>query len=424
MKQGQDATEKGPSDRVAHLLAVAADQFLKHGYQNVSVDGIARASGVSKNTIYRHFSDKAEIFRAAIGGVGDMFSHSLPDLTDMSADPEVLLTQCARALYEHGVGGATPGASWITIATAAHFPDVASTVFADGLGRMQPVMDYLARLAAMRGKATDDSIDMLSQFGALAVAGSRFLMGWPPLAERERDLLARHVVLLFLYGCAARDNCPGAPHDAEFDWRIVESDQAEDVPPPGAHIGTLMQVARAQFYERGFRGANLDEIGASARVGRGTLYRHFTNKAGLFRATMIAAARDVAGEGALVLPADRPLSEVLHEAAMRISATLLSNDAIRLYRTVIEEVNSLPEVARKVYLLSRMKIAGPLAAFLKDRMGKGELAPGDPDWLAMQFITLATGGNRYLSADPGPSQADRERIAVKTVSTFLHGYAG
>ena len=40
--------------------------FLAHGYEHTSVDAIAAEAGVSKQTIYNHFGDKARLFRAVM----------------------------------------------------------------------------------------------------------------------------------------------------------------------------------------------------------------------------------------------------------------------------------------------------------------------------------------------------------------------
>ena len=48
------------------VLNVASDYFLRHGYQGTSVNAIARNSGISKESIYRYFKSKKELFEAVI----------------------------------------------------------------------------------------------------------------------------------------------------------------------------------------------------------------------------------------------------------------------------------------------------------------------------------------------------------------------
>src|ERR1700733_10742488 len=59
--------------RLDHLLAVGRREFLANGYQRTSVDGIGKAAGVSKQTIYRHFNDKSDILRAIVLETSDAF---------------------------------------------------------------------------------------------------------------------------------------------------------------------------------------------------------------------------------------------------------------------------------------------------------------------------------------------------------------
>ena len=48
------------------VLNVASDYFLSHGYQGTSINAMARDSGISKESIYRYFSSKKELFEAVI----------------------------------------------------------------------------------------------------------------------------------------------------------------------------------------------------------------------------------------------------------------------------------------------------------------------------------------------------------------------
>src|SRR5579875_2464686 len=53
--------------KVESILAAAKRSFLARGFEAVSMDAIAREAGVSKATVYAHFSGKEELFGAVIG---------------------------------------------------------------------------------------------------------------------------------------------------------------------------------------------------------------------------------------------------------------------------------------------------------------------------------------------------------------------
>ena len=59
------------------ILDAAKSLFLTHGYANTSMDAVATLAGVSKLTVYSHFTDKETLFSSAILA---KCSEQLPDL--------------------------------------------------------------------------------------------------------------------------------------------------------------------------------------------------------------------------------------------------------------------------------------------------------------------------------------------------------
>ena len=61
------------------ILEAATELFLTREYAGTSMEDIASAASVSKQTVYKHFSDKQTLFReVALGGVGTSASRSRP----------------------------------------------------------------------------------------------------------------------------------------------------------------------------------------------------------------------------------------------------------------------------------------------------------------------------------------------------------
>jgi AcrR family transcriptional regulator len=61
------ATERGSATR-QHILAVATEEFLSHGYAGTSLSDLIRAAGITKGAFYHHFPSKealaVEVVRA------------------------------------------------------------------------------------------------------------------------------------------------------------------------------------------------------------------------------------------------------------------------------------------------------------------------------------------------------------------------
>jgi len=58
--------ESQQTKKELEVLSVASDYFLSHGYKGTSINAMARDSGISKESIYRYFSSKKQLFEAVI----------------------------------------------------------------------------------------------------------------------------------------------------------------------------------------------------------------------------------------------------------------------------------------------------------------------------------------------------------------------
>ena len=57
-------TVKAPEVRREDILAVAAELFMRHGYEATAVDQIVRAAAIAKGTFYYYFSSKKAVLEA------------------------------------------------------------------------------------------------------------------------------------------------------------------------------------------------------------------------------------------------------------------------------------------------------------------------------------------------------------------------
>jgi len=61
-KRGRSKDE----EKRGQIIDAAGALFVEHGFEKVSMEGIAKSAGVSKQTVYSHFGNKQQLFTAAI----------------------------------------------------------------------------------------------------------------------------------------------------------------------------------------------------------------------------------------------------------------------------------------------------------------------------------------------------------------------
>ncbi|MEO0997899.1 MAG: TetR/AcrR family transcriptional regulator [Pseudomonadota bacterium] len=85
-------------EKQAAIRQAAADMFLSVGWEGTSMDAVAAAAGVSKQTVYSHFRSKDDLFRACVRSKKELYQLEV----DPSAQPDLAtgLARFARSLLE------------------------------------------------------------------------------------------------------------------------------------------------------------------------------------------------------------------------------------------------------------------------------------------------------------------------------------
>nr|WP_189455904.1 TetR/AcrR family transcriptional regulator [Lysobacter bugurensis] len=187
---------KDPAKRAA-ILESATRMFTAHGFDGVSMDEIAADAGVSKLTVYSHFTDKETLFAAAVKshceqGLPSALFESTPDVPVRER-----LLSIARAFYSMVTAPeAIAGHRMLCTPQLANTP--LSRMFWDaGPRRVQEEFAALLRRRIATGDLDIDDVPRAaSQFFSL-------LKGEP------------HARMVF--------GCCGAPGDTDVEAHIVAS---------------------------------------------------------------------------------------------------------------------------------------------------------------------------------------------------------
>jgi AcrR family transcriptional regulator len=70
-----------------HILAHATQLFLDHGFKSVTMDEISSSLGISKKTLYAHFSNKASLVDASVMQVYDTICCGIEHICETSLNP-------------------------------------------------------------------------------------------------------------------------------------------------------------------------------------------------------------------------------------------------------------------------------------------------------------------------------------------------
>jgi TetR/AcrR family transcriptional regulator, mexJK operon transcriptional repressor len=136
------------------ILHAATTLFLRDGYQATSMDQIAAAASVSKQTVYKQFADKQTLFRdivtSTVAEVADPVAQQVASLTS-SGDLEASLRDLARRLVAQVIQPRVMQLRRLVIAEAGRFPDLGRLFYQRGPGRTIDALAAAFESLAARG---------------------------------------------------------------------------------------------------------------------------------------------------------------------------------------------------------------------------------------------------------------------------------
>ena len=151
--------QRGSARKRRAILDAATTIFLSKGYLGTSMDEIAALAQVSKQTVYKHFSDKRSLFSemviGAVNEISDPVYDEIVQLAD-SGDLETDLRDLARRLVARVMHPRLLELRRLVIAEASRFPELGRAFHERGPGRtiaaLASVFEQLAARGALRLK--------------------------------------------------------------------------------------------------------------------------------------------------------------------------------------------------------------------------------------------------------------------------------
>ena len=195
------------------ILRAATEHFLRDGYEGTGLDAVAATAGVSKQTVYRHFTDKDTLFRAVIAaaraprGTAPATGARLVDATDLRGS----LARLGSALLAVTLDERVAALRRLMIGELGRRPElhdmwVAAEPRAFG-ERLAAEFEELAAAGVIEVPDAHTAVlHLLSLLTHPANVLSRY--GLDPLGEPDRERIAAAAADMFVRAYAARKNCP------------------------------------------------------------------------------------------------------------------------------------------------------------------------------------------------------------------------
>lgn len=190
----------------------------------------------------------------------------------------------------------------------------------------------------------------------------------------------------------------------------------------------ILNAATLVFSEKGFVGANLDEVVAAAAVSKQTLYKLFADKASLFRA-IVPNIGNLVDEQFQQLPNPDEIGNIeewIHTLALRWVRVIMDPEVQRIRRLVIAEAPRFPDVANDYWESGFQRVFNTMAEHFRQLHEAGLLYAPDPLTATGHFagLLLWVPSNRTMfSGHPDIlTDEDLQHYARAGADAFLRAY--
>jgi TetR/AcrR family transcriptional repressor of mexJK operon len=187
------------------IREAAALLFLARGYQGTSMDDVAAAAQVSKQTIYTHFTDKEALFADLVLGNVERVDDFLNTLAATLRDVDVVagLRRLVRLYVHFVIRPEVLRLRRLVVGESGRFPELARTYYERVPGRVYSTLAQLLAELARKGELRTDDPELAAQHLVWLVLGQSLDRGMFDLdlatpAADELDRIADAGLRVFL----------------------------------------------------------------------------------------------------------------------------------------------------------------------------------------------------------------------------------
>jgi TetR/AcrR family transcriptional regulator, mexJK operon transcriptional repressor len=188
----------------------------------------------------------------------------------------------------------------------------------------------------------------------------------------------------------------------------------------------ILDAAEAYFLELGYERTSLDVVAKTALVSKLTIYSHFADKDALFKAVIERKCEQHSMSPSYLQLASLAPNIALEEIGINFVNLVLSDEAIKLHRTIEAESPRDPKSALLFYEVGPIRVKKAFTELLEAWVKQRKLKVGDYDLACEQFFSVMKGEPHMkvlLNVEKKPGPAAIKKHVKAGVLLFLNTYA-
>ena len=156
----------------------------------------------------------------------------------------------------------------------------------------------------------------------------------------------------------------------------------------GGRIPEILAAAAAEFAERGFLGARMDDIAARVGVTKPIIYRHFKNKRALFEALLRGELMvDFSELAKQILAYEGGVKPLLRAIIARVKFEAPhAPESFASFRLIIAEGYRIPDFGRDFHRQGLTPVREAIMAIFERAMAQGKMRKANADFASREFF--------------------------------------
>lgn len=189
----------------------------------------------------------------------------------------------------------------------------------------------------------------------------------------------------------------------------------------------IIEAAGGWFLDSGFERTSMDAVARAAGVSKQTVYSHFVNKEGLFRAVIGQKVADYFPDDLPDYAAVHSLDETLAKIGRNyVRLVVMDDEAVAMFRILAMQAETHPNLVQMFFEEGPARLGATIRPVLAAAHDAGRLALGDIETAEATFCSLLRGElyiKRLLGVAGAPSAQALDAHVARCVAAFLKIYA-